>query len=84
MSSSMVCTIISSAKPCTGMVENGWKSPDSKRTDHHKLYYIYPRECDGIYIYRNKQESCVITLAVMKIVVEFTATLQSSTCINHI
>ena len=52
-----------------------------------KIYYIYPWECDGIYnqtIFRNKQESCVITLAVMKIAVEFTATLQSSTCINHI
>ena len=35
MSSSMVCTIILSAKPCTGMVENAWKSPDSERTDHH-------------------------------------------------
>ena len=36
MSSSMVCTIILSAKPCsTGMVENAWKSPDSKRTDQH-------------------------------------------------
>ena len=36
MSSSMVCTIISSAKPCTMMAENAWKSPDSKRTDHHQ------------------------------------------------
>ena len=35
MSSSMVCTIISSAKACTMMVENAWKSPGSKRTDHH-------------------------------------------------
>ena len=35
MSSLMVCTIILSAKPCTGMIENAWKSPDSKRTDHH-------------------------------------------------
>ena len=35
MSSSMVCTIILLAKPCTGMVENAWKSPDSTRTDHH-------------------------------------------------
>ena len=53
-----------------------------------KINYIHPRECDGIYnqtiIFRNKQESCVITLAVMKIAVEFTGTLQSSTCINHI
>ena len=41
MSSSMVCTIISSAKPCTMMVENAWKSLDSKRTDHHSnLLYI--------------------------------------------
>ena len=36
MSSSMVCTIISSANPCTGMVENACMSPGSKKTDHHK------------------------------------------------
>ena len=35
MASSMVCTIILSAKPCTGVVENVWKSSGSKRTDHH-------------------------------------------------
>ena len=56
MSSSMVCTIILSAKPCTVKVENAWMSPNSKRTDHH---YIYPRECDGIYnIQKQTGELC--------------------------